>query len=155
MMDAKISLLRDEMMMQIESIPRGRQRYGSKSKGQASGLGLSSANLSGPQSLDDKPNSDEKTELDEELEKIGAENEQIQMLIEKFDLLQDKIVPEKLAKFKESLEENHKIFEAKIKKGINKKIEDNAKGVASNEKKMEKNAKSIATIQATIQKINQ
>ena len=143
------------MLMQIEAIPKGRQRYGSKSKGQASGLGLSSAQLSGPQSLDDKPNSDEKTELDEELEKLGVDNEQIQMLLEKFEMLQEKTIPEKLAKFKETLDENHKIFEAKIKKGINKKIEENAKGVASNEKKMEKNAKSIATIQATIQKINQ
>ena len=33
-----------------------------------SGLGLSSAQMSGPCSVDDKPNSDEKTELDQELE---------------------------------------------------------------------------------------
>ena len=49
-----------------------------------------------------------------------------------------------------------------MKKGINKKIDDNAKIVTQNEKKMqkngkdiEKNSKTITQIQTTIQKINQ
>ena len=61
-----------------------------------SGLGLSSAQMSGPCSVDDKPNSDEKTELDQELEQLGAENEKIQILLEKFDQLQEVMIPERL-----------------------------------------------------------
>ena len=103
-----------------------------------SGLGLSSAQMSGPCSVDDKPNSDEKTELDQELEQLGAENEKIQILLEKFDQLQEVMIPERLQKFKETIDDHLKIFEAKMKKGINKKIDDNTKGITTVEKKIEK-----------------
>ena len=106
--------------------------------------------MSAPQSLDDQPKSDEKSALDEELEKLGADNEKIQILLEKFDQLQDEVIPEKLAKFKESIDEHQKIFEAKMKKGINKKIDDNAKIVTQNEKKMQKNAKDLEKNSKTI-----
>ena len=108
-----------------------------------SGLGLSSAQMSGPCSVDDKPNSDEKTELDQELEQLGAENEKIQILLEKFDQLQEVMIPERLQKFKETIDDHLKIFEAKMKKGINKKIDDNTKGITTIEKKMEKSTKAI------------
>ena len=118
-MDTKLMKLKEELTGQIEAIPKGRQRYGSKSRGMMSGLGLSSAQMSGPGSVDDKPNSDEKTELDQELEQLGAENEKIQILLEKFDQLQEVMIPDRLAKFKETIDDHLKIFEAKMKKGIN------------------------------------
>ena len=99
--------------------------------------------MSGPCSVDDKPNSDEKTELDQELEQLGAENEKIQILLEKFDQLQEVMIPEKLQKFKETIDDHLKIFEAKMKKGINAKIDANTKGITTIEKKMEKSTKAI------------
>ena len=47
---------------------------------------------------------------------LEGENAKIDLLLEKMDILAEEIVPEKLAKFKDHIDEHQKIFEAKIKK---------------------------------------
>ena len=47
---------------------------------------------------------------------LEGENAKIDLLLEKMDILAEEIVPEKLGKFKDHIDEHQKIFEAKIKK---------------------------------------
>ena len=83
------------------------------------------------------------SQLDDDLANLEGENAKIDLLLEKMDILAEEIVPEKLAKFKEHIDEHQKIFEAKIKKQTNDKMDKNAKGVKEGEKRAEKMQKAL------------
>ena len=85
----------------------------------------------------------EEVTVDEELENAQGTNAKIELLLEKMEILSEEIVPDKLAKFKEGIDEHQRIFEAKIKKTMTDKFDKSAKTVKEAEKKADKLQKAI------------
>ena len=61
-------------------------------------------------------------------------------------VLAEEIVPDKLAKFKEMIDEHQRIFEAKLKKSVNSKVDATGKVAKEGEKKAEKLQKGMAQL---------
>ena len=112
-------------------------------------MGLSSQDISQPKSGDGR------SEIDEDLAALGGGNAKIDLLLEKMDILEHEIMPEKLEKFEAHINEHQKIFEAKIKKSTNDKMDKNAKGVVAGEKRAEKLQTAVKQLSQYLQPLQQ
>lgn len=85
--------------MEAQSPKRRRTRLGSK-------VGDASVTGNTTPAHDDRTLSRERADLDADVADLEGENAKLDLLLEKMEVLTEEIVPEKLAKFKENVDEH-------------------------------------------------